>query len=126
MNYPSNLTSSDLYWLDLIQECRTSGKSDNQWLLEHNIKAPTFYYHIKRLREKACEIPERTGAPQAEFQEVVPLYFENEQSSDVNLDSASSSDVAIRLQLGSIHIEITNCASQNTIQTTLSVLQNLC
>ena len=126
MNYPSNLTSSDLYWLDLIQECRTSGKTDNQWLLEHNIKAPTFYYHIKRLREKACEIPERTGAPQAEFQEVVPLYFENEQSSDVNLDSASSSDVAIRLQLGSIHIEITNCASQNIIQTTLSVLQNLC
>ena len=126
MNYPSNLTSSDLYWLDLIQECRTSGKSDNQWLLEHNIKAPTFYYHIKRLRKKACEIPERTGAPQAEFQEVVPLYFENEQSSDVNLDSASSNDVAIRLQLGSIHIEITNCASQNTIQTTLSVLQNLC
>lgn len=126
MNYPSNLTSSDLYWLDLIQECRTSGKSDNQWLLEHNIKAPTFYYHVKRLREKACAIPERTGVPQTEIQEVVPLYFENEQTSDINLDSASCNDVTIRLQLGSIHIEITNCASQNTIQTTLSVLQSLC
>ena len=126
MNHPTNLTSSDLYWLDIIQECRTSGKSDNQWLLEHNIKPPTFYYHVKRLREKACTIPERTGTPQAEIQEVVPLYFENEASSDANFDTAFGKDVAIRLQMGSIHIEITNCASQNTIQTTLSVLQSLC
>ena len=126
MNYPSNLTSSDLYWLDVIQQCRTSGKSDNQWLLEHNIKASTFYYHVKRLREKACTIPERTGAPQAEVQEVVPLCFVNEPISDINFDTASGNGIAIRLQLGSIHIEITNCASQNIIQTTLSVLQNLC
>ena len=126
MNYPSNLTSSDLYWLDLIQQCRASGKSDNQWLLEHNIKAPTFYYHVKRLREKACEIPKRTGTPQAEVQEVVPLCFVNEPVSDTRFNTAAGNDVAIRLQLGSIHIEITNSASQNTIQTTLSVLQNLC
>ncbi len=126
MNYPSNLTSSDLYWLDLIQECRTSGKSDNQWLLEHNIKAPTFYYHIKRLREKACAIPERTGTPQAEIQEVVPLYFENEPVSDTNSDTGSGNDAAIRLQLGNVHMEITNRATHNTIQATISVLQNLC
>ena len=126
MNYPSNLTSSDLYWLDLIQQCRTSGKSDNQWLLEHNIKSPTFYYHVKRLREKACAIPERTGAPQAEVQEVVPLCFADEPISDTTFETASNNDIAIRLQLGSIHMEITNCASQNTIQATLSVLQNLC
>ena len=126
MNYPSNLTSSDLYWLDLIQQCRTSGKSDNQWLLEHNIKAPTFYYHVKRLRKKACAIPERTGAPQAEVQEVVPLCFADEPISDTTFETASNNDIAIRLQLGSIHMEITNCASQNTIQATLSVLQNLC
>ena len=126
MNHPANLTSSDLYWLDIIQECRTSGKSDNQWLLEHNIKPPTFYYHVKRLREKACAIPERTGTPQAEIQEVVPVFFENEASSCVNPDRSQGNDVAIRLQLGNIQIEITNCASQNTTQTTLSVLQSLC
>ena len=89
-------------------------------------KEPTFYYHVKRLREKACAIPERTGAPQAEVQEVVPLCFANEPISDTTFETASNNDIAIRLQLGSIHMEITNCASQNTIQATLSVLQNLC
>ena len=33
MDYPQNLSKSDQRWYDLIQECRTSGKSDRQWLL---------------------------------------------------------------------------------------------
>lgn len=51
-------------WIDkeekdkLYLKCRTSGKTDNQWLKENNIKAPTFYYYVKQLRKKACELPE--------------------------------------------------------------------
>lgn len=52
MDYPQNLTASDRYWYDLIQKCRTSGKSDYQWLKDNNIKSPTFYYHVKQLRKK--------------------------------------------------------------------------
>ena len=59
MDYPKNLSEKDRYWLNIIQECRASGKSDYQWLQEHNIPSPTFYYHVKQLRKKACEIPER-------------------------------------------------------------------
>ena len=32
MDYPQNLSESDRRWFDLIQEWRTSGKSDRQWL----------------------------------------------------------------------------------------------
>ena len=60
MDYPQNLTASDRYRYDLIQKCRTSGKSDYQWLKDNNIKSPTFYYHVKQLRKKACELPEAT------------------------------------------------------------------
>lgn len=42
MEYPQNLTVSERRWFDLIQQCRTSGKSDAQWLQEHEIKSPTF------------------------------------------------------------------------------------
>ena len=45
MDYPQNLSKSDKRWYDLIQECRTSGKSDRQWLLENHIGSGTFYYH---------------------------------------------------------------------------------
>ena len=76
MDYPQNLTESDRYWYDLIQKCRTSGKTDNQWLKENNIKPPTFYYHVKQLRKKTCELLEavkRTST--AEIQEVFPVFF---------------------------------------------------
>ena len=78
MNYHQNLTDCDRYWYDLIQKCRASGKSDYQWLKENNIKSSTFYYHVKKLRQKAFQLPEstkRTSLP--EVQEVVPVLFGN-------------------------------------------------
>ena len=77
MDYPKNLSEKDRYWLNIIQECRASGKSDYQWLQEHNIPSPTFYYHVKKLRKKACEIPERNQLCTVETQEVVPLVIED-------------------------------------------------
>ena len=52
MDYQENLSEKDRYWLNIIQECRASGKSDYQWLQENNIAAPTFYYQVKQLRKR--------------------------------------------------------------------------
>ena len=78
MKYPANLSESDRRWYDLIHQCRTSGKSDRQWLLENNICSPTFYYHVKQLRKKACDIPENTcNVAVGQTQEIVPLVIED-------------------------------------------------
>lgn len=64
----------DEEWLNIIHECRTSGLSDKIWCEEHHIQPSKFYYHIRRLRAKACEITEREDTlPQK--QEVVPVSF---------------------------------------------------
>lgn len=45
----------------LIMECRSSGLSDYQWCMEHDINPGTFYNWVSRLRKKACyEIPPAT------------------------------------------------------------------
>ena len=45
----------------LIMECRSSGLSDQQWCMQHDIKPGTFYNWVKRLRRKACyDIPAAT------------------------------------------------------------------
>ena len=47
---------------NLIMECRSSGLSDQQWCLQHDIKPGTFYNWVKRLRSKKCyDIPAATG-----------------------------------------------------------------
>ena len=70
-----NPRRTDEEWLNLIQECRLSGLSDKYWCEQHHIHPSNFYYHIKRLRNKACDIPKAVGSPLSQKQEVVPLSF---------------------------------------------------
>ena len=35
-------------------ECRSSGPTDYQWCLEHDIKPGTFYNWVKRFHQKGC------------------------------------------------------------------------
>ena len=43
MNNPQNLSETDLHWYDLIPQCRTSRKSEHQWLAENNTSPQTEY-----------------------------------------------------------------------------------
>ena len=130
MDCLQNLSATDRYWLDIIQQCRTSGKSDYQWLQENNIKSPTFYYHVKKLRKKACEIPKTVRTSKAEVQEVVPVFFTDEEPLPKAEESVTQPDidhaVAVRLQVHGICMEITNAASAGIIQNTLAALRGLC
>ena len=71
-----NPRRTDKEWLDMIQECQSSGLSDKCWCQEHHIHTSNFYYQIRRLRQKACEIPEPVHSSFSGKQEVVPLSFE--------------------------------------------------
>lgn len=134
------LTKSDQYWHDLIQQCRTSGMSDHQWLELNNIKSGTFYYHVKQLRKKACKIPENywIGRGKRSVQEVVPVVFEDAMSLTSSVQetatmpvpapqtSLTDNTVAVRLNIQGISVEIANHATQEIIKNILSALQSVC
>ena len=75
-------TLNDEHWLNLITQCRSSGLTDRQWCIENGIPVSTFYYHVRALRKKACEVPEAVDAA-AQKQEVVqiPLWERVQMSS---------------------------------------------
>ena len=91
---------SDEKWLDLISECRSSGLSDKDWCMEHQIGISTFYYHVKRLRNKACSIPPATvGAViPCQKQEVVELNFNPVSELPMNCSSEEITATAIKFQ----------------------------
>ena len=81
---------------NLIMECRSSGLSDQQWCLQHDINPGTFYNWVKRLRAKKCyDIPAatgRAGLTTAVKQDVVKVeILQNHSGSDH--DAAISSGV---------------------------------
>ncbi len=53
-----------------MQDERTS---DHIWCKENRIAVSTFYYHVRKLRENACEVPAPKAAVCQEKHEVVPV-----------------------------------------------------
>ena len=123
-----NPRRTDEEWLNLIQECRASGLSDKYWCEQHHIHPSNFYYHINRLRNKACDIPESVYTPLSQKQEIVPLSFGEPTilSQTAQPSSLESCETAIKITLNGFQIEITNTAASETIFNTLAALQRLC
>ena len=124
-----NPRRTDEEWLNLIQECRSSGLSDKRWCEEHPIHTSNFYDQIRRLRNKACDIPEPASSSFSSKQEVVQVSFDEPAILSVQEKMSgipSFDETAIRITLHGFRIEITNAAASETIFHTLSALQRLC
>ena len=108
---------SDEEWLNIIKECRTSGLPDKTWCLDHGIQPSKFYYHIRRLKAKACEITERDKDPHlsSQRQEVVQLSFEEPQGSCIPEVTPVQMETVIRMSFHGIQLEISNLAERETI-----------
>ncbi len=80
----------------LIIECRSSGLTDQQWCMQHDIKPGTFYNWVKRLRRKACyDIPEaagRAGVTAAVKQDVVKIEVLPDEKPSVVPDKFPAAD----------------------------------
>ena len=126
---------SDQEWITLIQDCRSSGMSDKDWCERHQIPKSTFYHHVRQLKKSACQIQERTCKLPTPIQQVVELSFvEEELQADKSVQTHNDSFVSdedtsvsvITVHIGSITIDITNKAAEDTIKNTLKWLPHLC
>ena len=116
-------TSNDDHWIERIAQCRSSGLTDRQWCIENGIPVSTFYYHVRALRKKACEVPETVGII-AQKQEVVqiPLWETEPQAPD----TVSASAPSVCLEMQGFRVEIHEQAGADVIRNTLLALRQLC
>lgn len=122
---------SDEAWMELINECRTSGISDHQWCIDHGIKVSTFYAALNRLWKKACIPQEKKAILPVEKQDVVPVKIEELQEARVLHAAEASTEPnafhgTLRLKLGSCALELSNEADERLICTVIRVLRELC
>ena len=66
---------SDTEWENIIRQCKTSGKSDYQWCVEHGIASSTFYRKLRQFRniQPVEDTLTQTRPVLAEQHAVVPL-----------------------------------------------------
>ena len=118
-------------WFDLIVECRKSGLSDRAWCQQQGIAPNTFYYHVKQLRKRACDIPDSiAGDTPNQIQEVVPIEIQDlnvyESQRTASLANGHIDDVAIIVDYHGVNVKVVNNASGSAIYETLKALRELC
>ena len=67
------LNATEQKWFSLTQEARSSGLSDKAWYLQNSIPLSTFYYNIRRLRNKVAGLPACRSTVIPEDHEIVKL-----------------------------------------------------
>jgi len=126
----SAIRSSD-EWSTLISNCRSSGLSDKEWCIENGIAPSSFYYNVRKLRERSCSVPNKTVTkPTVCKQEVIPLRIVDE--SDINLANLTpdkenkDSGCEIQIEYHDIIIRVSSQAPERCVNSVIKALANLC
>ena len=129
------LFNTDEEWLDFIQRCRTSGMNDKDFCRQEGISQTSLYRHIRKLREKAHDIPGSYEQPH----EVVQIEVSDDRDGmscfpvigsekhvENNLWLPEHESSRIHIKCGDFRLDIDKGADRATLRDTLSILQKLC
>ena len=105
-------------WHMLIQTCQQSGQTVVNWCEENNINIKTYYYWLRKLRkQELCtkELP-------VPVSDEKPVAFKKLQVHT----PVPNTQAAVIIRLNGAIVEISEGASQQTIQAVLLALQGVC
>lgn len=106
-------------WKQLIVECQNSGMPIRHWCEQHGFREQTYYYYLKKIREKELEKVPASLIPVCEEKPAVFKKLEVQAP-------LPNTQAAVIIRLGNATIEVNEGTSQQTIQAVLLALQNVC
>ena len=123
-------------WFRIVTECRQSGLTDDQWCQINGINKNTFYSAIKRLRQKAYEVPSPMRCPHDDIHDLtcskqdvvrVDIVSDIEPPEEYipkvvpHIDNSHM----IEIEIGGARVSLCNGADPDLVSKTLSVLRSL-
>ena len=105
-------------WRTLIQNRQQSGQTVVNWCEQNNINIKTYYYWLRKLRKLELE---GTTLPVSVSEEKTVAFKKLEVRTPV-----AGTQAAVIIRLPNATVEITEGASQQTIQAVLLALQSVC
>lgn len=99
-------------WAEMVRECQSSGQTVELWCSENEINIKTYYYRLKRVRDRICE-------KISEKQDIVPLAICKEYS------KAASENVPIIIRINGAEITVQSGTDAETLRSILSVLKSI-
>lgn len=104
-------------WSKLIMECQDSGMTVRTWCKQKNLNEASYYYWLKKIRKEACE--QRLPASHVNHKpvEFAKLSFHTRPTQAIG---------CITIHLPVATIEVKDGTSQETLETVLQALKNIC
>lgn len=99
-------------WAEMVRECQSSGQTVELWCSENGINIKTYYYRLKRVRDRIFE-------KISEKQDIVPLAICKEYS------KAASENVPIIIRINGAEITVQSGTDAETLRSILSVLKSI-
>ena len=99
-------------WAEMVHECQSSGQTVEGWCSENGINIKTYYYRLKRVRDRICE--KISGK-----QDIVPVSICNEYS------KAASENVPIIIRINGAEITVQSGTDAETLRSILSVMKSI-
>ena len=99
-------------WAEMVHECKSSGQTVEGWCSENGINIKTYYYRLKRVRDRICE--KISGK-----QDIVPVSICNEYS------KAASENVPIIIRINGAEITVQSGTDAETLRSILSVMKSI-
>lgn len=118
----AQMRRTDKEWMAIIHECKSSGYSDVEWCTQNNIPFSTFYRKLNLLRQKAS-LNEPSKPAIRVRQEVVEVNLSDDPPIMIQ---SPNNEVALRLNINGMTLDILNNAAKTTIENTLQSLRLLC
>lgn len=104
-------------WEKLITDCQNSGLKVDDWCEANNINRNSYYYWLRKIRKKACESLLPTTSKQNPQTSFGKVEVQTQQTNSI---------ASIIINLPSVTLEVRNGTDQQTIESVLLALKNIC
>lgn len=106
-------------WIEIFKARKVCGKSVTRFCKDEHITESSYYYWLKKIREKAL-----TGLDTSESQPIVPVQLK--QTSDFRNQDFENQEAGICIRIGEISIDIREDVSSEMICDVVNAVRQSC
>lgn len=111
-------------WEERIKQCKESGLMVKEWCNKNNVNVKTYYYHLKRLRNKNCEQTPVAVAILTNEHHKEKIRSASQNAYKPTSDFISSEIPILKIRIGDVLAEIPEGVSEYMITTLVRGIRN--
>ena len=100
-------------WIEIIKRCQSSGENASAWCRQNNVSIKSYFYWLRKFREKACN--NKLVPVEKPKQSIVPVPYQKDSNTKY-----------ITINAANVSVDIYEGSNKTDIENVLSILGLIC